>query len=134
MNCKTCSKKCDGDYCFRCKPKKPLMKSTISSFKPFKVKSNKESTVNYLEKRNAFFMTIWKKRKHNCESCNTFLFDEVKSYHFDHVLEKQKYPELAFEEDNIMLLCLECHSNKTNAYYSDLMKERINKVKLLFNK
>jgi len=65
------------------------------------------------EKLRDFFLTIWSTRPHICESCGKPLGKEIRSYMFDHLLEKAKYPEYEFDEDNIFLCCLDCHSRKS---------------------
>ena len=80
------------------------------------------------------FLDIWKKRPHRCENCDTHLGSEPLSYMFDHILEKSKYPDLRYEEKNICMLCLDCHSDKTNCKLSNFMKEKIKKVKEIFGK
>jgi 5-methylcytosine-specific restriction endonuclease McrA len=117
--CKTCGKNCDGEYCFHHKPRKPISRRAT----PPPVKEN------VIQMRD-FFLGIWEKRKkHDCENCGEWLGKEPFSYMFDHLLEKSKYPELKFEEDNIMLVCLKCHDEKTRGFASDYVKNRINIVK-----
>ena len=48
---------------------------------------------------------------------------------FDHLLEKNKYPDLAFDEKNIAIVCLECHDNKTRGFASEIIKDKIQQVK-----
>lgn len=76
-----------------------------------------------------FFLSIWKKKPHRCESCDKWLGNEPASYMFDHLLEKNKYPDLAFDENNIAIVCLECHDNKTRGFASDIIKDKIQQVK-----
>ena len=80
-------------------------------------------------KMREFFLSIWKKRKHRCESCDKWLGNEPLSYMFDHLLEKNKYPDLAYDENNICLMCLECHDNKTRGFANEIVTERIKKAK-----
>jgi len=87
-----------------------------------------------IEARNNFFMTIWKEKlPHNCENCSRFLGKIPLSYMFDHILEKSKYPQLAFEKDNIEYLCLECHDNKSRGHISPIIDMNIKRVKNQFN-
>ena len=71
-----------------------------------------------------FLTNIWKQRKHVCEYCGDTLFGHAKKYNFDHILEKspKMFPTLRYEERNIVLCCLECHSVKTSERYTDKMK------------
>jgi 5-methylcytosine-specific restriction endonuclease McrA len=52
---------------------------------------------------------------------------------FDHLLEKSKHPELEWEPDNILLVCLECHGCKSRGIISEKYAEKINFVKTKFN-
>jgi len=128
LKCKTCDKNADSEYCFQHKPRKPLVQSRLnkSAFSAGNVKK--------ISEMQEFFLNIWKKRPHRCENCDAHLGSEPLSYMFDHVLEKSKYPDLRHEEENICILCLDCHSNKTNCKLSDFMKEKIKKVKEIFGK
>ena len=85
------------------------------------------------EKRNDFFKSIWAKRPHVCQHCGKKLGNEPRTYMFDHLLEKQKYKNLEFEEENIWLVCLECHDKKTRGIISDKYREKINFVSTKFN-
>lgn len=102
-----------------------------------KKKSQEEIDKNkaHIQKRNNFFLSIWSERKHFCENCDKFLGHEPKTYHFDHILEKgkEKYSHLEFEKDNIMLLCFSCHEKKTNGFYSELIQNKINNLKIKYN-
>jgi len=97
-------------------------------------KEKKEANKQAIERRNEFFLDIWKtKLPHKCENCGKFLGYEPLSYMFDHILEKSKYPELTFERENIWYLCFQCHEKKTMGHTSPLMDMMIKTVKKLFN-
>jgi 5-methylcytosine-specific restriction endonuclease McrA len=133
MKCKTCGKNCEGEFCFIHKPRKALAKTKGLS----KVVKNASFDDNYrnISDMKAFFLQVWnKKQKHECENCGKWLGSEPLSYMFDHLLEKSKYPELKYTEENIMLVCLECHDNKTRGFLTDLVKEKIKIVKEKFGK
>jgi 5-methylcytosine-specific restriction endonuclease McrA len=122
QKCKICGRNCEGEHCFAHKPRKRIPTNT----------SRDVLILEEMPSMRDFFISIWKKREHRCENCNTYLGTEPLSYMFDHVLEKSKYPDLKYEEENICILCLNCHSNKTNCKLSDFMKEKIKKVKERF--
>jgi 5-methylcytosine-specific restriction endonuclease McrA len=84
------------------------------------------------EKMMGFFLSIWKKRKHRCTNCDKWLGNEPLSYMFDHLLEKSKYPHLKYEEDNICIVCLECHDNKTRGFPGEKIKNLIKTVREKF--
>ena len=71
-----------------------------------------------------FFMDVWKKRKHVSEVSGTPLGKEAMSTFFHHILPKSKYPEVAYDESNIILLTLDEHTNVENDIYR---YEEINK-------
>lgn len=85
-----------------------------------------------IDEMNNFFLSIWKKRVHYCTICGAWLGNEPRSYMFDHILEKHKYPELKLEEKNIALLCLDCHDCKSRGIYPVSYAIIIQKTKELF--
>lgn len=128
MKCKTCGKNCEKEYCFQHKPRKPLNVSNKG------LKSTK-SVVNDTLEMKKFFQSVWDERKkHECENCGKWLGKEPLSYMFDHLLEKSKHPDLKLEKENIMLVCLECHDNKTRGFLTDLVREKIQNVRNRFGK
>jgi 5-methylcytosine-specific restriction endonuclease McrA len=130
MKCKTCGKNAESDYCFQHKPRKALAKTKLSSKVVKKLDNNRK-----ISDMNEFFLQVWNKRKqHDCENCGKWLGNEPLSYMFDHLLEKSKYPELKHEEENIMLVCLECHDNKTRGFLTDLVRAKIDDVRKKFDK
>lgn len=62
----------------------------------------------------AFYLKVWENRPHICQCCGTQLIGKPKTYYFDHILEKgnKKYEHLRHVEENISLLCWDCHTNK----------------------
>jgi len=87
----------------------------------------------YRQNKNSFFSRIWRTRPHFCEHCGCSLGYNARSYMFDHILEKNKYPMLSLEEENIWLVCLECHDNKTRGIISEKYQEKINFVRTKFD-
>ena len=63
------------------------------------------------------FLDIWKKRRHYSEVSGDYLGKEPMSTYFHHILAKEKYPEACLDEENIILLTLEEHSNVENDMY-----------------
>jgi hypothetical protein len=95
--CKTCGKNCEGEYCFKHKPRKQLM----SNGKPMrKVKLSgvakeiyDEMMADRIKEMREFFLQIWKKRLHLSEVSGLPLVGEPLSVYFHHILPKEKYPE-----------------------------------------
>ena len=89
------------------------------------IRTNKIKTVRTeVNPMHVFFKQIWKERKHYSELSGTYLGDEAMSTFFHHILPKEKYPELAYEESNIILLTLDEHTNVENDIYK---YEEVNK-------
>ena len=132
--CLTCGKNAEGLYCFMHKPRKALAKTKMSSFLHTKLKKS-QNNFEQISEMQEFFLLIWNKRKkHECENCGKWLGKEPLSYMFDHLLEKSKFPELKHEEDNIMLVCLECHDLKTRGFITDFVRAKIEEVRKKFDK
>lgn len=110
--CKTCGKNCDGEYCFQHKPRK--------GFKSVK----KEPAIRQISEMQEFFLQIWKKRLHYSQVSMDYLGKEPLSIFFHHILPKEKYPQAALDEENIILLTLDEHTNVENDMYK---YEEINK-------
>jgi hypothetical protein len=120
MKCSVCGKNSESEFCFQHKPRKQLqqrmMNRSLSSKKG-------DSERNVIQMRE-FFLSIWKKRSHYSEVSGKYLGKEPMSTYFHHILPKEKYPEACFDEENIILLTLEEHSNVE----SDMYKyEEVNK-------
>jgi hypothetical protein len=135
MKCKTCGKNADSEYCFAHKSRKPLpsgrgLTSRKSSLLPQKLD---KSSSKFLEMRE-FFLSIWKKRPHRSEISSVYLGKEAMSTYFHHILPKEKYPEACLDEENIILLTLEEHSNVENDMYKyDEVNKRREQLKIKYN-
>lgn len=64
-----------------------------------------------------FFISYWKKSDKKSAVSGKFLGKEPLSVFFHHILPKEKYPEACLDEENIILLTLEEHSNVENDMY-----------------
>ena len=73
-----------------------------------------------------FFLHIWKKRPHKSEVSGDYLASEPLHVFFHHILPKEKYPEAGLDEENIILLTLDEHSNvESDIYrYEEVNKRR----------
>ena len=130
MKCKTCGKNSDSDYCFQHKPRKALQQSGI---KP-SLTSKKGVSDGYIQQRE-MFLDIWKKRPHKSEVSGVYLGKEVMSTYFHHILPKEKYPEACLDEENIILLTLEEHSNVENDMYRyEEVNNRRNQLNLKYER
>lgn len=100
--CKTCGVNCEGDYCFRHKPKKALART-----RKWTCSSGKCGT--QIRDMKQFFVEVWAQRKHFSEVSNTWLGNEPLTVFFHHILPKEKYPEAAYDPENIILLTWQEH-------------------------
>ena len=139
MKCKVCGKNADSEYCFAHKSRKPLpssdkgLNTRMSSISYNKVKNvhNNEHVMQrtssklskQIEKKLntaemfEFFISYWKKSDKKSAVSGKFLGKEPLSVFFHHILPKEKYPEACLDEENIILLTLEEHSNVENDMY-----------------
>ena len=119
MKCKTCGKNADSEYCFAHKARKPLSSGKGLSSKMSVISSIKAKNVHNAghNQQRDMFMNIWKKRKHHSEVSGVYLGKEPMSTYFHHILPKEKYPDACLDEENIILLTLEEHSNVENDMY-----------------
>ena len=118
--CKTCGKKCVGEYCFHHKPRKPL--AANKGFKNVK----KEEPIRQTVELHEFFLQIWRKRLHYSEVSMDYLGREPLSIFFHHILPKSKYPQAEFDEENIILLTWQEHDQVESdpTRYEEVNKRR----------
>jgi len=139
MKCKVCGKNADSEYCFAHKSRKPLSSSDkglntrMSSISYNKAKNvhndghiiqrTSSKLSKQIEKKLKtaemfeFFISYWKKSDKKSAVSGKFLGKEPLSVFFHHILPKEKYPEACLDEENIILLTLEEHSNVENDMY-----------------
>jgi hypothetical protein len=111
VKCKTCGKNCEGEYCFQHKPRKRIAVQNLTKT------VKKEQTIRDISEMQEFFLQIWKNRKHYSQVSSDYLGKEPLSIFFHHILPKEKYPQAALDEENIILLTLDEHTNVENDMY-----------------
>jgi hypothetical protein len=132
--CKTCGANSDGEYCFRHKPRKQMSK--MSSFLHQKFEKSEEVIRNISEIQQ-FFLHIWNKKPHYSEISDSYLGKEPLSIFFHHILPKEKHPEARLDEENIILLTLDEHTDVENDMYKypeinrrrELLKQKYERTK-----
>lgn len=102
---------------FRSFPKgeKKVKKTAAENWKALKARAAKkmlDKSKQFVDKDIAFYNEIWKERLHQCEKCSAPLGSVWNKWSFHHIKMKSKFPELRYEKDNILLVCLTCHSNE----------------------
>jgi len=129
MKCKICGKNAETEYCFLHKQKKPL---AVSSKKLDKSKFSAGRTEE-ISKMQEFFLQIWRKRLHYSQVSMDYLGKEPLSVFFHHILPKEKYPQAALDEENIILLTLEEHDNvERDIYKYPEINRRRDKLKIKY--
>lgn len=107
-----------------------LRKKSLESQKHGLIENlEKEEKKLQKEKDYKFYSSIWETRPHICQSCEQWLGNELLTVFFDHLLEKEIYTQLRYEEKNIFLCCLECHGCKGNGFPKQKHEEAINQAK-----
>ena len=124
---KTCSVEgCDGKIWSKGLCLSHIKRKPLPASRQLGIRAKVQSFVDRerINKMRSFFMEIWKKRQHLSEVSGLPLVGEPLSVYFHHIMPKEKYPELAYEESNIILLTLDEHTNVENDMYR---YEEINK-------
>jgi hypothetical protein len=95
--------------------------SKMSSFLVNKLDKSKDNSLKMKE----FFMSIWNKNPHRSEVSGEYLGKEPLTVFFHHILPKSKYPQACFDEENIILLTLDEHTNvESNMYKYDIINSK----------
>ncbi len=122
QKCKHCNCTSESEYCFRHKPRKPMSKTSSLLRKKL---DKSEEDIRRISDQSHFFQQIWGKRPHFSEVSGDFLGNEPLTIFFHHILPKEKYPEACFDEENIILLTLDEHTNvESNMYKYDIINTK----------
>lgn len=133
MKCKVCGNNGESEYCFRHKPRKPLSK-TSSKLRNSLDKTSCQEKLDRSKQMPEFFMLYWKKMPHYSEVSGKYLGSEAMSTYFHHILPKEKYPEASLDEENIILLTLDEHTNvESDIYKYEEVNRRREQLKQKYN-
>lgn len=130
-------KNIDGKkYCKSCtlKLQKPKPINKVSEKQVFRMKLKRELVQEDIK----FYKDLWEKRfpvhmqaydhatySPKCQVCSKRLSTEPNLMYFHHILEKRNYPEYRHTDENIAIVCPECHSKyETNPDMVPLLVER----------
>lgn len=115
----------------RAKEPKPVKKYVIPKVSA-KRKKQMEQDKATLEQDKEFYKEIYAASPHKCQNCDCKLPKEPFTFMFHHLLEKRNYPHFRYTPENIMILCLECHSKaETNIDFAPKIKARREQVEKL---
>lgn len=103
------------------KPKKKYVIPKVSKKRQKKLEDQKELA----KLDEAFYKEVWAASAHKCQNCDCRLPKTPYNWMFHHLLEKRNYPQFRHVPENIMILCLECHSKaETNIDFAPKIKQR----------
>jgi len=98
------------------------------------VKVPEKHPINDFKPMQEFFLKIWKRKLHYSEVSMDYLGKEPLTVFFHHILPKEKYPQAAFDEENIILLTLEEHDQvEMNPTRYEEVNRRREKLKQKYN-
>jgi 5-methylcytosine-specific restriction endonuclease McrA len=111
------------------KEKKPIAK--VSKKRAKQIEQDKIT----LEADKEFYKEVYLASPHACQNCGCKLPKEPSNFMFHHLLEKRNYPQFRYTPENIMILCLLCHSKvETNSNFTPKIRKRRDEVqKILLN-
>lgn len=100
-----------------------------------KTEEEKRANQEKWEKDKEFYQHIWDTRPHICSSCNNPIYGELRTTYIEHVLEKgnDRFAHLRYCEDNIRVICQDCHSLKSNGFPTEKYQEIIDETLKKFN-
>jgi hypothetical protein len=128
MKCKICGKNAETEYCFLHKKRKPLAIALRKKLDNLEEKHRKYSDQAH------FFLRIWGSRPHFSEVSGDYLGKEPLTVFFHHILPKEKYPQAAMDEENIILLTLQEHDQvEMDMYRYDEVNNRREKLLIKYN-
>jgi len=103
------------------KPKKKYTIPKISKKRQKKLEEQKD----LLKLDETFYKEVWAASANKCQNCDCRLPRTPYNWMFHHLLEKRNYPQFRHTPENIMILCLECHSKaETNIDFAPRIKQR----------
>lgn len=80
----------------------------------------KEEKQDETRELHLWLFSLWDKMPKGikkCKSCSGPVFGDFKPIYFDHLLEKEKYPQYKMTEANIWFCCGDCHYQKTSGFF-----------------
>lgn len=103
-------------------------KKKLSLKRSFIKKKPKPVDEEAIKRMREFFLAIWRNRVHLCSVCGASLGGEPRTYHFHHVIAKQRQRDytidITYDEKNIVLVCLDCHANIENGFLPPDLREK----------
>src|SRR5689334_4062258 len=103
---------------------KPVKRYVIPKVSKKRQKKLAEQKIT-AEKDADFYKEVYAASPHRCQNCDCKLPKTPSNWMFHHLLEKRNYPQYRYVPENIMILCLECHSKaETNMDFAPKVRLR----------
>lgn len=103
------------------RPKKVYKIPKVSKKRQKKLEDQKK----LLKLDGEFYKEIYNASPNKCQNCDCKLPRTPSNFMFHHLLEKRNYPQYRHTPENIMILCLTCHSKaETNIDFAPRIKQR----------
>ncbi len=81
-----------------------------------------------------FFLLCWKNKPHYSEVSGKFLGNKCSSLYQHHILPKSKYPEVCFDEENIVFLTPDEHASvELDMYKYEYINKKRELLKIKYN-
>jgi 5-methylcytosine-specific restriction endonuclease McrA len=113
------------------KPKKYYSIPKVSKKRAAKLKK----AMDMVKLDEEFYKEVWLASKHVCQNCNDSLGKVPYNWMFHHLLPKRIYTQFRHTPENIMILCLECHSKaETNIDFAPRIKYRTAEAEIMLLK
>lgn len=107
--------------------------SKVSSILRKKLDNLEEKHRKFSEQAK-LFLQIWTNRPHKSEVSGDYLGKEPLTVFFHHILPKEKYPQAAMDEENIILLTLQEHDQvEMDMYRYEEVNNRREKLLIKYN-
>lgn len=111
-------------------PNKPLKKSYISKKPTEKQIAKKVIKTENTKKLHNWFQELWNNEPHYSEISDKWLGHENNSCFWHHLYPKSKYPEYAFDRDNIIRLTADEHAEcEANPHKYEIVVKKLEYLK-----
>jgi hypothetical protein len=143
MKCSKCGAKALSEFCFKCKPRKPLssgkgLNKNLGKGIYYQIRKKEKHVIWETSEKflllKEFFELCWKNKPHYSEVSGKFLGNKCSSLYQHHILAKSKYPEACFDEENIVFLTADEHASvELDMYKYEYINKKRELLKIKYN-
>jgi hypothetical protein len=125
------AKKCKSVGCNNPVWSNGLCKNHIPKKRIRSHKDKPQKDIGEIDKMREFFNSLWEKlpKVKKCRACGKRIFGENLTIYWDHLLEKEIFPQFKYEPKNMFFCCPDCHTEKSNGFPKPLHLQAIEKAK-----